>query len=85
MKEITISIRYNGEKFPVPTQDDIMLDDLLQQLGDRGMIPAGQNWVVTKMDEDYALDFGLSLADNGIMDGDVLELALPTKAGAYVL
>ena len=27
------------------------------------------------------MDLGRSLADNGIVDGDILDLALPTKAG----
>ena len=30
---------------------------------------------------DAAMDLGRTLADNGIVDGDILDLALPTKAG----
>ena len=82
MNEITITIRYNGEKQTVPTQDNIILDDLLQQLGDRGTLPQNQNWVVTKMGSNEALDLGRTLADNQVGDGDILDLALPTKAGA---
>ncbi len=82
MNEITIVIRYAGNKHTVPTQDNIILDDLLQQLSDRGTLTAGQNWVVTKMGGNSALDLGRTLADNGIGDGDILDLALPTKAGA---
>lgn len=82
MNEITIVVRYGGEKQSIPTQDNIILDDLLQQLGDRHTIPQGQSWVVTKMGSDSALDLGRSLADNGITDGDILDLALPTKAGS---
>lgn len=85
MNEITITIRYGGEKHSVPTQDNIILDDLLQQLGDRGTLPRGQSWIVTRMGADMALDLGQSLAENGITDGDVLDLALPTKAGASSL
>lgn len=81
MNDITITIRYGGEKQSVPTQDNIILDDLLQQLGDRGSLPQGQSWVVTKMGGDSAMDLGRTLADNGITDGDILDLALPTKAG----
>lgn len=81
MKNIAITIRYGSEKQFVPTQDNIILDDLLQQLGDRGCLPQGQSWVVTKMGENVAMDLGRTLADNGIVDGDVLDLALPTKAG----
>ena len=33
MNDITIIIRYGGEKQSIPTQDNIILDDLLQQLG----------------------------------------------------
>lgn len=82
MNNINIIIRFNAEKQSVPTQSDIILDDLLQQLGDRDVLPRNQNWVVTKMDSNTALDLGLSLADNHITDGDVLDLALPSKAGA---
>lgn len=81
MNEITITIRYGGEKQSVPTQDDILLEDLLQQLSDRGSLPQNQNWVVTKKGADAALDLGASLADNNIVDGDIIDLALPTKAG----
>lgn len=82
MNDITITIRYGGEKQSVPTQDGIILDDLLQQLGDHGSLPQNQNWVVTKMGGDAALDLSQSLAENHIVDGDILDLALPTKAGA---
>lgn len=81
MNEITIIIRYGGEKQSVPTQSDIILEDLLQQLSDRGNLPQNQNWVVTKKGADMALDLEESLSGNGIVDGDILDLALPTKAG----
>ena len=81
MNEITITIRYAGEKQSIPTQDDILLEDLLQQLSDRGSLPQNQNWVVTTKGADVAFDLGASLADNNIVDGDILDLALPTKAG----
>ena len=81
MNEITIVIRYGGEKKTVPTQSNIILDDLLQQLGERQLLPQNQNWVVTKMGGNTALDLSRSLADNNIADGDILDLALPTKAG----
>lgn len=81
MNEITITIRYAGEKQSIPTRDDILLEDLLQQISDRGSLPQNQNWVVTKEGSDTALDLGASLADNNIVDGDILNLALPTKAG----
>ena len=78
---ITITIRYGGEKQSIPTQNDIVLEDLLQQLSDRGTLPKNQTWLVTKNGENIALDLGASLADNNIGDGDILDLALPTKAG----
>lgn len=81
MKEITIIIRYGGEKQSIPTQNDIILEDLLQQLSDRGSLPQNQNWVVTKKGANTALDLEASLAGNGIVDGDILDLALLTKAG----
>lgn len=82
MHDITITIRHNGEKHTVPTQNTIILDDLLQQLAGRGILASGQGWVVTKLNENTALDLGLSLVDNHVSDGDTLELASPTKAGA---
>ncbi len=81
MKDINITIRYDGEKHPVTTQDNIILDDLLQQLADRRDLPGGQGWVVTKMGDDSAMDQGRTLAENGIRDGDILDLGLLTKAG----
>lgn len=81
MNDIEIIIRYGGEKQSIPTTDDIILDDLLQQLGGRGRLPQGQSWVVTKMNCDSALDLSRTLAANGIGDGDILDLALPTDAG----
>ncbi len=81
MTDITITIRYDGQKQSVPTQDGIILDDLLQQLGDQGRLPKDQNWIVTKSDGNTALSLDRSLAANGVKDGDILDLALPTKAG----
>ena len=68
-----LDIRPQGQLF--------LLEDLLQQLSDRGSLPQNQNWVVTKKGADAALDLSASLADNNIVDGDILDLALPTKAG----
>ena len=82
MKDISITIRYEGNKQSVPTRDDIILDDLLSQLAEQGRIPSGQNWIVTKAGGDTALPLDRSLADNNISDGDILDLALPSKAGA---
>jgi hypothetical protein len=81
MKEITIFIRYASEKQSVPTQDDIVLDDLLQQLADRGALPQGKSWVVFKEGKNTAMDLGRTLAENGIVDGDVLDLGLTSMAG----
>ena len=58
MNDITIIIRYGGEKQSIPTQDNIILDDLLQQLGDRRSLPQGQSWVVTKMGSNAAPQLG---------------------------
>ena len=81
MNEINVIIRYGGEKQSISTMDNIILDDLLDQLGERGSLPKGQSWVVTKLGDDMAMDLGHTLLENGIEDGDVLDLALPTKAG----
>ena len=81
MNNITIIIRFNGEKQSVPTQSNVILEDLLNQLANRGVLPQNENWVVTKMNGDTALDLGRSLEANHIVDNDVLLLALPTKAG----
>ena len=79
MTKLTIIIRYNAEKHTVPTQSDIILEDLIQQLSDRGVLP-NQTFVATKYGTETALDLGATLEENGIQDNDVL--ALPTKAGA---
>ena len=81
--EITLTIRYGGEKKSIDTDDTIVLDDLLGQLVDRGDLPQSRHWVVTKMGDETAMDPSMTLAENGIANGDVLDLALPTKAGAF--
>lgn len=80
MENITIYIRYN-EKFEVPTQNNIVLADLLSQLADRGNIPQGQSWIVVKQNSTTPLELGRTLSELGIRDGDVLDLGLPNKAG----
>lgn len=81
MTKLTIIVRYIGEKHTVPTQSDIVLEDLLQQLSDRGVLP-NHTFVATKYGTETALDLGATLEENGIQDNDVIDLALPTKAGA---
>lgn len=84
MKEITIVIRYGSEKHQIPTQDDIILEDLLQQFSDRMNLDKTAGWVVSKEGQETALDLGRSLADNGVVDGDILDLALPGKGGCVL-
>ena len=81
MRNITVIIRFGGEKKSFPTRDDVILDDFLQQLGGQGVTPAGQNWLVTKMGSEEALDLGRSFADNHVEDGDVLDLGNIEKGG----
>ena len=81
MRDITVIIRYGGQKHSFPTRDDVILDDFLQQLAGQGSIPAGQNWVVTKMGSEEALNNGLSFAANNVSDGDVLDLGHVGKGG----
>ena len=83
MTKLTIIIRYNAEKNTVPTQNDIVLEDLLQQLSDRGVLP-NQTFVATMYGTETALDLGATLEENGVQDNDVIDLALPTKAGAFL-
>jgi hypothetical protein len=82
MNDMTVFIRSGGSKEAIPTQNDIVLQDLLNQLAGRGIISAAPNFIVTKVGSEEALDQGLTLADLGVVDQDVLDLALPTKAGA---
>lgn len=83
MNEITVIIRYNGQKETIPTQSDIILGDLIEQLASRGsFITAGQQYLATKSGTEEALDHGRSLEDLGIGDGDIIDLATPVKAGA---
>lgn len=85
MNEITITIRCNGQKESIPTQSDIILGDLIEQLAsrsDNGNITAGQQYLATKSGTEEALDHSRSLADLGIGDGDIIDLAAPVKAGA---
>ncbi len=84
MKEITIIIRYGSEKHQIPTQDDIILEDLLQQFSDRMSLDKTAGWVVSKEGQETALDLSRSLADNGVVDGDILDLALPGKGGCVL-
>ena len=81
MNEINVTIRYMGEKHTYPTQDDVILEDLLQQIAQRSNMPERHDWIVTKAGGDTALNLGATLAANNIVDGDILDLALPTKGG----
>lgn len=81
MNEINVTIRYMGEKNTYPTQDDVILEDLLLQLAQRSNLPERHDWIATKMGGDTALNLGATLAANNIVDGDILDLALPTKGG----
>lgn len=82
MNEISIIIRYNGQKETIPTQSNIILGDLLEQIANRGIIAPGQHYLVTKSGLEDALDHSSTLSELGIGDGDTLDLALPVKAGA---
>ena len=62
MTKLTIIIRYNAEKHTVPTQSDIILEDLIQQLSDRGVLP-NQTFVATKYGTETALDLGATLEE----------------------
>lgn len=81
MNDITIYIRYKGTKNDFSCPPNIILGDLLSQLADRGILDAGLNYVVVKGNSEAALDQTRSLEDNGVCDGDVLDVAAPGKAG----
>jgi len=81
MNDITIYIRYNTEKSDFTCPDSIILGDLLSQLAGRGFLTPGLNYVVVKGSSEEALDQTRSLHDNGVQDGDVLDVAAPGKAG----
>lgn len=80
MNEMTVYVRYNTIKTDYSTSPNILLGDLISQLCDRGVLPQGQNFIICKSNE-QALDQSLSLRENGINDGDVLDVATPGKAG----
>lgn len=82
MNAITIIIRNNGQKDSIETQPDIILGDLMEQLASRGIIASGQHYLATKSGSEEALDHSCSLEELGIGDGDIIDLALPVKAGA---
>ena len=82
MSNINITIRYGGETHEISTQDDIVLDDLLQQMAGQGRLPTNMAWAVTKKEGNLALQLDKTLADNKVVDGDILYLALPTKGGS---
>ena len=81
MNDITIYIRYKDSKSDYTCPDTIILGDLLNQLAGRGVLDRGLNYVVVKGDSEEALDQTLSLQENGVQDGDVLDVAAPGKAG----
>lgn len=80
MNDMTIYIRYNTVKTDYTTSPDILLGDLISQLIDRGVLPQGQNFIICKGNE-QALDQSQTLRENGVGDGDVLDVATPGKAG----
>lgn len=81
MKEITFMICSNGTKESVTYPDDLLLGTVIRECADHGIIVQNSQYLVTKED-DHALDLNRSLADNGIVDGDVLYVGSVTKAGA---
>ncbi|MBR0140424.1 MAG: hypothetical protein IJM17_09090 [Firmicutes bacterium] len=81
METINITVCYDADENEISTQTDIILGDLLRQLGERRMVPAGQNLLVMKNKSEDALDQAKTLAENGIRDKDVLHVATAAKAG----
>ena len=81
MKEITFMICSNGTKESVTYPDDLLLGTVIRECADHGIIVQNSQYLVTKED-DRALNLNRSLADNGIVDGDVLYVGSVTKAGA---
>jgi hypothetical protein len=81
MEDIIITVCYETEENEISTQPGIVLGDLMNQLGGRGMVPRGQTILVKKNKSDELLDLTKSLADNGIRDKDVLHVATAAKAG----
>lgn len=81
MKEITFMICSNGMKESVTYPDDLLLGTVIRECADHGIITQNSQYLITKED-DRALNMNVSLADNGIVDGDVLYVGSVTKAGA---
>lgn len=80
-KQIEIFIEYNTKMRAVADDPNMLLGDLLEQMADKGQLPAGQNWIVVKEGSDEQLALGKSLAALGIQTGDTLFLGLPNKGG----
>ncbi|MBQ8618898.1 MAG: hypothetical protein IJ418_15500 [Clostridia bacterium] len=80
MNSITIYVRYNTMKTDFTTSPDILLGDFKSQLIDRGVLPREEHFIFCKGNE-TALWEDKTLSENGIKDGDVLDVATPGKAG----
>ncbi len=81
METINITVCYDAQENEISTQTDIILGDLLSQLGARGMVPADKTLLVMKNKSEEALDQSKTLTENGIEDKDVLHVATAAKAG----
>ena len=71
----------NGTKESVTYPDDLLLGTVIRECADHGIIVQNSQYLVTKED-DRALNLNRSLADNDIVDGDVLYVGSVTKAVA---
>ncbi len=71
----------NGTKESVTYPDDLLLETVIRECADHGLIAQNSQYLITKED-DRALNMNSSLADNGIVDGTVLYVGSVTKAGA---
>ena len=77
---MNVVIRANGRKECIPTQNDIILEDLIGQLIIRDKIPNG-NYTVTRQGMNDSLNQARSLEELAISDGDVLDLSSVGEGG----
>ena len=77
---MSVIIRENGQKHNIPTQDDIVLEDLIEQLISRQTLHNG-NYMVSREGMSDGLNQARTLSELSISDGDILDLSSVGNAG----
>lgn len=81
MEEITITLSYGGNEQEYICPKDWTIARVLSESAAQGFLPSATNYVVAKEKTEEALINSRTLEENGVQDGEVLNVGIPGKAG----